>query len=331
MSAPIPLRARLSRVVLGLGAALALSTGFSAVGAGDELAGSAPQLPQFIPSNFRPGQRIDNPYFPLREGFTYRYAGKVLNDAGKFVPSPDHMRVTHLHKQVDDIQVLVVDDNVFLNGLLEETTQDYYAQDVHGNVWYMGEFETDFVRDRNGKVIKVTHPDSWQGGVNGAKPGFIMLAHPSVGADYFQEHAPGVALDTAKVTAVDLTPTVEGKVYHHVLLTKEFSRLEPTILDFKWYAPRIGMVLEREFDNGKLDAESRFVGITPNQSGTQVGALDHGAPDQERTELAVVLPQGLGNDAAGAMTMAKTMAHAAMPVASPADGHAPLPDLAPLF
>ena len=64
------------------------------------------------------------------------------------------------------------------------------------------------MRDRNGKVIRVTHPDSWQGGVNGARPGFIMLAHPHAGADYFQEHAPGVALDTAQVIAPSLwTPT----------------------------------------------------------------------------------------------------------------------------
>ena len=140
-----------------------------------------------------------------------------------------------------------------------------------------------------------------------------------------------MALDTAKVTAVDLTLTVEGKVYHDVLLTKEFSRLEPTIFDFKWYAPRIGMVLEREFDNGKLDAESRFVGITPNQSGTLVGALDHGSPGQEGTQLAAVLPQGLGNDAIGAVTMVKTMAHAGMPVTFPVVGHAPLPELAALF
>lgn len=298
---PVSLCARRSRVALGLGAALALSTGFSVVGAGDELAGGAPQLPQFMPSNFRPGQPIDNPYFPLREGFTYRYAGKVLNDAGKFVPSPDHMRVVHVHMQVDDIRALVVHDNVFLNGLLEEATQDYYAQDVLGNVWYMGEFETDFVRDRNGKVIRVTHPDSWQGGVNGARPGFIMLAHPHAGADYFQEHAPGVALDTAQVIALDLTLTAHGKVYHHVVLTREFSSLEPTIRDFKWYAPGIGMVLEREFDNGHLDAESWFVGITPNHSDTRVGALDHGPPGRGAIQLAAVQPQPIGHDATAAV------------------------------
>src|SRR5689334_12363335 len=174
-----------------------------------------PELPKFDPHDFKAGQPIDNPYFPLKEGFTYHYRGKAQNDAGQLVPSPDNMRAQHLHKQVDGIQVLVVNDLVYLNGVLEENTQDYYAQDVHGNVWYMGEYETAFTRDKHGKVIKVSREGSWQAGVNGAKPGFILEAHPKVGDDYFQEHAPPVALDTAKVTDVNLTLNVHGKVYHH--------------------------------------------------------------------------------------------------------------------
>jgi len=285
-----------------------------------------PELPTFNPHDFKPGQPIDNLYFPLREDFTYHYRGKALNDAGKLTPSPDNTRVPDLHKQVDGIQVLVVHDLVYLNGFLEENTQDYYAQDVHGNVWYLGEYETAFTRDKGGKVIKVSHQGSWEAGVNGAKPGFIMVAHPKVGFDYYQEHQPGVALDTAQVTAVDLTLTVEGKVYHHVVLTKEFSALEPTVRDFKWYAPGIGMVLEREFDGGQLDAESRFVGITPNGSGAKVGALEHGAPGE--VLLTLLLPEGAPG---AALTMTKTLAYVGMPFGLPADGHVPALDLATLF
>ena len=265
MRAPILPHARCSRI--GLGVALTLSAAFGVATAQASQGGGTPQLPRFDPHDFKPGQPIDNPYFPLKEGFTYHYPGKLLNDAGKFVPSPDNVRVQHVHKQVGGIQVLVAYDNVYLNGLLHEATQDYYAQDVHGNVWYLGEFETDFVRDKHGKVIKVIHPDTWQTGVNGAKPGFIMEAQPKVGDDYFQEHAPPTAVDTAKVTAVGLTRNVGGKVYHEVILTKELSTLEPGVVDFKWYAPGVGLVLEREFTNGKLDAFSRFGGITPNGGG----------------------------------------------------------------
>src|SRR3954452_5919985 len=112
--------------------------------------GTMPQLPKFDPRDFNPDQPIENPYSPLKEGFTYHYAGRAQNDAGQLVPSPDNMRVQHVHKQVDGSQVLVVYDNVYLGGLKQEATQDYYAQDIHDNVWYMGEFETSFIRDKHG-------------------------------------------------------------------------------------------------------------------------------------------------------------------------------------
>ena len=233
-----------------------------------------PELPKFDAHDFKAGQPIDNPYFPLREGFTYHFAGKAQDDAGRLVPSPDNVRVQHVHKQVDGIDVLVVYDNVYLGGLKQEATRDYYAQDVHGNVWYMGEYETSYTRDKHGKIVKVSHESSWQAGVDGAKPGFIMPAQPKVGLDYYQEHLPGVALDSAKITAVDRTLNVQGKVYHHVVLTREFSQLEPTVSDYKWYAPGVGMVLEREFDGGKLDAYSYFTGTSSNGGGTGASALD---------------------------------------------------------
>ena len=94
---------------------------------------------------------------------------------------------------MDGIQVLVVVDNVYLGGYVQETTNDYYAQDVHGNVWYKGEYGREFTRDKNGKIIKVSHEGSWEAGVNGAQPGNIMPARPKVGFDYYQEHQPGVA------------------------------------------------------------------------------------------------------------------------------------------
>ena len=187
--------------------------------------GSMPELPKFDPHAFTPGQPIDNPYFPLKEGFTYHYRGQAWNDNNQLVPSPDNTRVPHEHKQVDGIQALVVVDNVYMGGYLLETTNDYYAQDVHGNVWYMGEYGSEFTRDKSGKVIKVSHEGSWEAGVGGAKPGYIMPAHPKVGFDYYQEYKPGVAVDSAKITATGLTLHVNGKVYHDVVLTQEFSRI----------------------------------------------------------------------------------------------------------
>ena len=251
-----------------------------------------PELPKFDAHDFKAGQPIDNPYFPLREGFTYHYAGKAQDDAGRLVPSPDNVRVQHVHKQVDGIDVLVVYDNVYLGGLKQEATRDYYAQDVHGNVWYMGEYETSYTRDKHGKIVKVSHESSWQAGVDGAKPGFIMPAQPKVGLDYYQEHLPGVALNSAKITAVDLTLNVQGKVYHHVVLTREFSQLEPTVSTTSGTPPGSAWCSSGSSTAAGWTRTAASSAITPNGGGAKVGALDQGAPGREGVRLAALAPWG---------------------------------------
>jgi hypothetical protein len=88
-----------------------------------------------------------------------------------------------------------VRDTVSEHGKSIERTFDFYAQDKQGNVWYMGE---DPYELKNGKFAKAS--DSCRGGVDGAKPGAIMLAHPQLGVSYRQEYYPsGEALDEAHV------------------------------------------------------------------------------------------------------------------------------------
>src|ERR671939_1609326 len=107
-----------------------------------------PALPDFDPRDFAPGQPIDNPYFPLHEGFTYQYAGRERDAAtGVFVPATNDVRVPREHKQVDGVQALVVYATDHLGGQTSEVTRDYYAQDKSGNVWHLGEDATRLARD----------------------------------------------------------------------------------------------------------------------------------------------------------------------------------------
>src|SRR5690349_14469155 len=148
--------------------------------------GAMPEPPKFDPHAFTPGQPIDNPYFPLKEGFTYHYVGRQRDDpSAKFVPNPNNVVVTHQTKLIAGVQALVNYDTDHVAGQTVERTIDYFAQDKAGNVWYLGEYATQYVYDTHGHVIKTTHQGSWQAGVNGAKPGYVMLAHPHVGADYY--------------------------------------------------------------------------------------------------------------------------------------------------
>ena len=174
--------------------------------------------------------RITNPYSPYIPGTTYIYEGKLGS-----LPERDVQFVTHETKMIAGIPCNVVLDLGFVNGKLEERTEDYYAQDFYGNVWYFGEFETTF--------HPPGHGSSWLTGVDGASPGIVMEASPRAGDTYRQENAPGVAEDMA--TVLTLTTSVRtpfGSFFGNVLETKEFSPLEPGVVDHKYYEPGYGLM-----------------------------------------------------------------------------------------
>jgi hypothetical protein len=116
-------------------------------------------------------------------------------------------------------------------------TLDWFAQDNAGNVWYFGEFATEF---KNGKVIG--HDGSWEAGVDGAKAGIVMEAKPKVGDTYQQELAPGVAEDMATVLSLKESVCVPYGCFSNVLKTRDFSPLEPGVAENKYYAPGVGQI-----------------------------------------------------------------------------------------
>jgi hypothetical protein len=103
--------------------------------------------------------------------------------------------VTRQTKVILGIRCTVVRDTVSEHGRAVERTLDFYAEDKQGNVWYLGE---DSFELKNGRFVRAS--DSWRSGVDGAKPGIIMPAHPVRGDSYRQEYyPPGDALDQAHV------------------------------------------------------------------------------------------------------------------------------------
>jgi hypothetical protein len=177
---------------------------------------------------------IDNPYYPLTPGTTLVYEG--VRD-GK--PQRDEVQVTHETKVILGVTCVVVLDTATTNGNLIEKTEDWFAQDKEGNVWYFGEDTAEY---ENGKVV--TREGSWEGGVDGAEPGIIMMAHPEVPVTYRQEYLKGHAEDMAWVVGLGETVTVPAGTYHDVMLTIEWTPLEPKVIDKKLYAPGIGIVQE---------------------------------------------------------------------------------------
>jgi hypothetical protein len=205
-------------------------------------AAASPTCPSFNPNNFHKPTRINNRYFPLNPGDLYTYKGNL-----KKLPVVDTVYVTRNTRTIDGVAAVEVRDRVYESDVLTEDTLDWYAQDDQGNVWYFGEFTTEFPDG--------THAGSWTAGVDGAQPGYIMEAAPMVGDAYCQENAPGVAQDAAQVLSLTASRSVPfGTFTGNVLQTKDYSLIGPHS-EHKFYAPGVGMLEAIALNGGSEDIQ----------------------------------------------------------------------------
>jgi hypothetical protein len=212
------------------------------------LALGGPTLPAYSPSNFSPGAAIDNPYYPLTPGRALNYSANLTDtDTGKSILETSQDATTNHLDNIGGVMSRAVHSRTWDNGILIEDTTDWFAQDKTGNVWYMGESTKSFTYDNSGKLIGTDTSGSWRTGVHGAKPGFIMPAHPTVGMSYFQEFSPvDQAEDQAQVLSRSATVKVPVGTFSNVIKTLETSPLEPDVRENKYYAKGFGIVLDND-------------------------------------------------------------------------------------
>lgn len=207
---------------------------------------AAPFQPVFDANNFTPGAAIDNAYFPLPVGTTFKETATVTDpDSGDTGFQIDSNTVTNKTINLGGVQARVVHATSVLDGVLIEDTNDYYAQDKAGNVWYLGEDTKAFDYDDNGNLIDTDTSGSWRTGVNGALPGFIMpnAAQQTVGFFYVQEDAPNDgAQDQAQIVSLNESVTVPVGSFTNVLKTLETSPQEPGVQENKFYAKGFGEI-----------------------------------------------------------------------------------------
>lgn len=195
--------------------------------------------------------RVDNPWFPLRPGTAYRYRGVKDGE-----PSRDVLLVTARTKRIAGVRCTVVRDRLYLRGRLEERTEDWYSQDDAGNVWYFGERTAELRPDGS---VKTTE-GSWQAGIDGARPGIFMPAHPRPGQSGRQEHYEGHAEDHFRVLSLSARVAVPASSSRRALLTMEWTPLEPGVIDHKLYVKGVGVVLEQTVAGG--DERNELVAIS---------------------------------------------------------------------
>jgi hypothetical protein len=256
--------------ITAVGAALAAGAGATATACGDDGdgdgdgGGAAPAAEPVIdvgdggrydpgvgPGDFVAG--VDNPYLPFRPGERWAYEGTADGEVERI-----EVTVTGERREVMGVPVVVVRDTVTVAGELVEDTRDWYAQDCSGNVWYLGEDTAEY---EDGEVVSTA--GSWEAGVDGARPGIVMQAHPEVGQAYRQEYYPGEAEDLAEVVEVGATKAVALGEYDDVVVIEEWNPLEPDVVEDKFYAPGVGAIAEEKVAGGDEVVELKaFSGAT---------------------------------------------------------------------
>jgi hypothetical protein len=178
---------------------------------------------------------IDNPWWPMTPGSRWVYHEFDSEGANQKVV----VTVTDRTKTIaNGIEARVVHDAVSEDGKPVEVTDDWYAQDKAGNIWYLGEDTTEY---ENGKPVSKS--GSFEAGIDGAEPGIIMPAQPEPGMTYRQEYYKGEAEDAASIVSLDQQAEVPAGHYKPALMTNDVNPLEPKVNEFKFFARGVGPVL----------------------------------------------------------------------------------------
>jgi hypothetical protein len=209
--------------------------------------------------NFAPTS--SNPYFPLRVGRELYYNNQRCVNAGDcdeleelwITVKPDIRSISlRIGGETRTIDTRVLEERETADGQLVEISRNYFAtcrptQDVY----YFGE-RVDIYED--GEVV--SHDGAWLAGRNGARPGIIMPGPAFLlGSRYYQELAPGVALDRAKHVAMGLERRLPAGHFKNCVKIVETTPLEPGESTTKVYCPGVGLVIDNELELVTIDGQ----------------------------------------------------------------------------
>ena len=215
--------ARTLKYVVAVGVVLASSAACS----------NSPWQDQFALSSCNLQTTGQNQYFILEPGFQ-----QVLEGGGT------RLQITVLDetKPVGGVTTRVVEEREWKDGRLHEISRNYFAVCAQTkDVFYFGE---DVDNYKDGKVAN--HDGSWLAGRNGNKAGLIMPGTPKLNMKYYQEIAPGVAMDRAEIVGLNETCKTPAGTFSKCLKVLEGSAIELLAKEYKYHAPGIGLIRDED-------------------------------------------------------------------------------------
>ena len=171
-------------------------------------------------------------YFDLTPGTVHEY----LEGKNKLT-----ITVLNETRVIDGVTTRIIEERETAGGKPKETSRNFFAIDkTNTDVYYLGE-EVD-VFDADGKV---THPGAWKSGEHGATYGLMIPGAPKMGDKFYQELAPGQAMDRFEIVSMEETLETPAGKFEHVVHVKETTPLEPDV-GHKWYAKGVGLIKDGE-------------------------------------------------------------------------------------
>jgi hypothetical protein len=173
-----------------------------------------------------------NQYFILEPGYQLQLQGIEGKDTVRLL-----ITVLNETKKVGDIETRIVEEHESVNGQVIEISRNYFAFCKEtGSIFYFGE-DVDMYKD--GKIMN--HSGAWLAeGKN--KAGLMIPGLPLIGSKYYQEIAPGIAMDRAEIISISDTLDTQAGKFKNVLSTIETTPLEPKDKSIKQYAPGVGLI-----------------------------------------------------------------------------------------
>jgi len=153
-----------------------------------------------VAAPFNDPTAVDNPLFPISDLHSAilngHVDGKVFHTETTLLPFTKIIEWT----PGQCVRVLVSQYMAFLDGNLQETAIDLYAQADDGSVWYLGEDVNDY--SANGFIV--TTEGTWQAGIDGPFA-MIMPSDPQVGDAHRAENIPGNSFEEVHIYKIDQT------------------------------------------------------------------------------------------------------------------------------
>ena len=132
-----------------------------------------------------------NPFFVLEPNYQLVLSGEEDGEAAAQIT----ITVLNETREVNGTETRVVEERETTNGELSEISRNFFAICEETNsVFYFGEEVDDY---ENGNITG--HEGVWLAGEGANKAGLIMPGTILLGARYYQEIAPNVALDRAEI------------------------------------------------------------------------------------------------------------------------------------